>query len=115
MPSVFWTQLSVACYARDQPGPLDRLRVVRVGAGARWPSCPGLLFLYTETMAGSISVNKKSIGRPKKKGGVYPVIAVRLSPNVLDAVETWAHRQGDKPGRSEAIRRLVEIGLRARN
>src|SRR5215471_7420434 len=28
----------------------------------------------------SISVNKKSRGQPKKKGGVYPVSAVRLAP-----------------------------------
>ena len=27
------------------------------------------------------------------------------------AVDTWATKQGDEPGRSEAIRRLVELGL----
>ncbi|MHC2257158.1 hypothetical protein ACVILK_006850 [Bradyrhizobium embrapense] len=30
---------------------------------------------------------------------------------LIAAVETWATQQDDKPGRSEAIRRLVEIGL----
>jgi hypothetical protein len=29
-------------------------------------------------------------------------------------VDKWASRQDDKPGRSEAIRRLVELGLKAR-
>ena len=60
-------------------------------------------------MKKSISVNKKSRGRPKKKGGVHPVTAVRLSPEA--GVDQWATRQDDKPSRSEAIRRLVELGL----
>ena len=64
-------------------------------------------------MKKAISVNKKSRGRPKKKGGVHPVTALRLSPEVGTAVDHWAARQDDKPSRSEAIRRLVEIGLRA--
>jgi hypothetical protein len=29
-------------------------------------------------------------------------------------LDAWAARQDDKPGRSEAIRRLVEIGLKAK-
>lgn len=62
-------------------------------------------------MKKSISVNKKSRGRPKKKGGVHPVTAVRLSPEIGTAVDQWATRQDDEPSRSEAIRRLVEIGL----
>jgi hypothetical protein len=60
-------------------------------------------------MKKSISVNKKSRGRPKKKGGVYPVSAVRLSPEIGAAVDDWAAT--NEVGRSEAIRRLVEIGL----
>jgi hypothetical protein len=62
-------------------------------------------------MKKSISVNKKSRGRPKKKGGVHPVSAVRLSPELGDAVDRWAGAQADTPTRSEAIRRLVELGL----
>jgi hypothetical protein len=30
-------------------------------------------------------------------------------------VNAWAARQGDTPGRSEAIRRLVEIGIRVKD
>jgi len=41
-------------------------------------------------MKKSISVNRKSRGRPKKKGGVHPVTAVRLSPEV----GTAAHHYG---------------------
>jgi hypothetical protein len=65
-------------------------------------------------MKKSISVNKKSRGRPKKAGGVYPVTAVRLPPELGIAVDKWADSQDDAPTRSEAIRRLVEIGLRAK-
>jgi hypothetical protein len=62
-------------------------------------------------MKKSISVNKKSRGRPKKKGGVYPVTAVRLPPALGAEVDKWAHSEADAPTRSEAIRRLVELGL----
>jgi len=65
-------------------------------------------------MKKSISVNKKPIGRPKKRGGVYPVSAVRLPPEISAGVDAWAARQPDEPGRSEAIRRLVELGLKAK-
>jgi hypothetical protein len=64
-------------------------------------------------MQKSISVNKK-VGRPKKKGGVHPVSAVRLPPETSAAVDAWAAKQDDNPGRSESIRRLVEIGLKAK-
>jgi len=65
-------------------------------------------------MKKSISVNRKSRGRPKKKGGVYPVTAVRLSPAIGGEVDKWASSQSDLPTRSEAIRRLVELGLKAK-
>lgn len=65
-------------------------------------------------MKKSISVNKKPVGRPKKKGGVYPVSAVRLPPETAKAVDDWASKQIDDPNRSEAIRRLVELGLKAK-
>jgi hypothetical protein len=63
-------------------------------------------------MKKSISANKKAIGRPKKKGGVHPVSAVRLPPELSGSVDAWAASQDGQPGRSEAIRRLVELGLK---
>jgi metal-responsive CopG/Arc/MetJ family transcriptional regulator len=39
------------------------------------------------------------------------VTAIRLSPDLRATVDAWAEKQDDKPGRSEAIRRLVELGL----
>jgi hypothetical protein len=65
-------------------------------------------------MKRSIYVNKKSRGRPKKKGGVYPVTAVRLAPALGAEVDKWAGLQADAPTRSEAIRRLVELGLKVK-
>jgi len=64
-------------------------------------------------MKKSVSVNKKSRGRPRKVGGVYPVTAVRLPPELGPAVDKWAVSQDGAPTRSEAIRRLVEMALQA--
>jgi hypothetical protein len=61
-------------------------------------------------MKKSISVNKKSRGRPKKAGGVDPVSAVRLSADVTKQVDLWGEKR--KMSRSEAIRRLVETALK---
>jgi hypothetical protein len=39
---------------------------------------------------------------------------MRLSDEFIATVDAWAARQDDSPTRSEAIRRLVELGLRAK-
>jgi alkanesulfonate monooxygenase SsuD/methylene tetrahydromethanopterin reductase-like flavin-dependent oxidoreductase (luciferase family) len=51
-------------------------------------------------------------GRPAT--GKDPVRAIRLSDEFLEKVDGWAAQQTDRPGRSEAIRRLVELGLKVR-
>jgi len=59
-------------------------------------------------------VPKKRRGRPFT--GVDnrdPVTAIRLSSEFRAAVDAWAKSQNDKPPRSEAIRRLVQLGLAA--
>jgi metal-responsive CopG/Arc/MetJ family transcriptional regulator len=38
------------------------------------------------------------------------VRSIRLSDDFVAKLDAWAANQNDKPGRSEAIRRLVEIG-----
>ncbi len=40
--------------------------------------------------------------------------AIRLSKELRETVDKWAAKQDDEPGRSEAIRRLVEIGLKGK-
>jgi hypothetical protein len=57
----------------------------------------------------SAKVEKKR-GRPAT--GRDPVTAIRLSRELRKTIDAWATRQEDKPARSEAIRRLVERGLR---
>jgi hypothetical protein len=52
---------------------------------------------------------KKKRGRPAT--GRDPVSAIRLSFGLRSAIESWAKQQDDKPSRSEAIRRLIEIAL----
>ena len=52
---------------------------------------------------------RKRPGRPAT--GQDPVTAIRLSKEMRAAVDAWAAAQDDEPGRSEAIRRLVELGL----
>jgi hypothetical protein len=48
-------------------------------------------------------------GRPAT--GKTPTIALRATDEFRDTVERWAAKQSDKPTLSEAIRRLVELGL----
>jgi hypothetical protein len=57
-------------------------------------------------------VPKKGRGRPAT--GRDPVTAIRLSKELRETVDAWAAQQDDEPGRSEAIRRLVELGLKAK-
>jgi hypothetical protein len=58
------------------------------------------------------NVVRKRPGRPAT--GQDPVTAIRLSKEMRAAVDTWAAKQADEPGRSEAIRRLVELGLKTK-
>jgi hypothetical protein len=55
---------------------------------------------------------------PKKRGrpatGNDPVRAFRMSDEFMATVDAWAAKQDDKPSRAEAIRRLVELGLKAK-
>lgn len=52
---------------------------------------------------------KKGRGRPAT--GRDPVTALRLPPALTTSIDLWASQQDDKPNRSEALRRLVELGL----
>jgi hypothetical protein len=62
------------------------------------------------------SINKAT---PKRRGrpatGKAPTRTIRLSDEFMAKVDDWTAQQPDKPGRSEAIRRLVELGLTAPN
>jgi hypothetical protein len=67
---------------------------------------------YTKKMAAESTKKVK----PKKRGrpatGRDPIMALRMPPALRERVEEWALRQFDKPSRSEALRRLVEMALK---
>lgn len=41
-------------------------------------------------------------------------VMVRIQPDMAKQLDDWRRKQDDLPGRPEAIRRLLEIGLRGR-
>ena len=42
------------------------------------------------------------------------MVGARFPPALTEAVDTWAAKQDGNVSRAEAIRRLVEIGLKAK-
>jgi Ribbon-helix-helix protein, copG family len=60
------------------------------------------------------AVGGKRLGSGRKPTGTDPARTIRLSDEFLAKVDAWAAAQDDNPSRSEAIRRLVELGLRAK-
>ena len=57
----------------------------------------------------SVTVRKKARAAPPTGKGTLS--GLRLAPATLARVDRWAATQQDDPSRSEAIRRLVELGL----
>jgi hypothetical protein len=41
-------------------------------------------------------------------------VMVRVQPDMAKQLDDWRRHQTDLPGRPEAIRRLVELGLKAK-
>jgi hypothetical protein len=75
----------------------------------------GLILGYPIFMMKSIrDIPNKKRGRPST-GGRREGILVRLEPEQLAGLDTWAERQDGPTSRPEAIRRLVEIGLNAKS
>jgi Arc/MetJ-type ribon-helix-helix transcriptional regulator len=60
----------------------------------------------------SIKVKPKRRGRGRPATGKEPSVGVRLPPEMIKQIDTWAKREG-VASRSEAIRRLVEPSLHA--
>jgi hypothetical protein len=74
---------------------------------------PGLLLRYREFMAKSIrDIAKRTAGRPKTTGPGTGILVKMHDPH-LGAIDAWIGKQKE-PGltRPEAIRRLVELGLK---
>jgi hypothetical protein len=54
-------------------------------------------------------VKQKVMGRPRT--GITPLMGFRADPVIRASIVRWAEKQPDVPTLSEAIRRLVELGL----
>mgnify|MGYP001555010134 CR=1 FL=1 len=57
-----------------------------------------------------INASKKRRGRPATGQGTQ--VVVRMQPAALAKLDAWAAKQDGEPSRPEAIRRLVEKGLK---
>jgi hypothetical protein len=57
---------------------------------------------------------KKRLGRPPTGHRFRETIPVRLTPEASDAIDTWIARQPKPMSRSEAIRTLIDRGLKRR-
>jgi hypothetical protein len=69
---------------------------------------------YTSMSKSSGVIHKiKRFQIPKAAEGKTPVFSVRLPEETRHALDKWAAAQEDRPGRGEAIRRLVEQALEA--
>ena len=76
---------------------------------------PGtLLVWYYQNMRKSRVVLPKPNKGGRPATGREPVRTMRLSDEFIAKVDAWAEKQDDHPGRTEAIRRLVELGLRVK-
>jgi len=77
------------------------------------PACGASDLMLTKNMVRSTPRKRKRRGRPRT--GVRPMVGVRVSNETRAAVKRWAEMQVDKPTLSEALRRLIDIGLRSLN
>jgi hypothetical protein len=57
-------------------------------------------------------VKQKVMGRPPT--GIRPLMGFRADPAIRASIVRWAENQPDTPSLSEAIRRLVELGLKSK-
>ena len=69
----------------------------------------GLFLCKTKSMKRVKTVKQKVMGRPRT--GIRPLMGFRADPATRASIVRWAENQPDRPTLSEAIRRLVEVGL----
>jgi hypothetical protein len=67
------------------------------------------VLIYVDT---SKTVKQKVMGRPAT--GIKPLMGFRADPAIRASIIRWAENQSDTPSLSEAIRRLVELGLKGK-
>jgi hypothetical protein len=100
----------VACYARSQLGSCGlSLSWLGLEPGRKLIPSPRLAFMLNRNMKKAISAKQKIRGRPAT--GVTPMLGFRASDKLRAEIVRWAEFQPDTPKLSEAVRRLVEMGL----
>jgi len=57
------------------------------------------------------NIKNSKRGRPPVES---EAVTVRIAVDALQIIDDWRRKQADLPGRPEAIRRLVELGLKAK-
>jgi hypothetical protein len=62
-------------------------------------------------MPSIVDNKKKKRGRGRPRTGIGKPVGLRLYPELEQQIDTWASKQPDRPGRPEAIRRLIEFAL----
>jgi hypothetical protein len=83
-------------------------------AGAKDNESTAVYFRYTKNVAESRKpVLPRKRGRPAT--GRDPLVTFRLPAEAIAAIEAWSRQLPDKPSRSEALRRLVDLGMKAAN
>src|SRR5215211_6673291 len=83
-----------------------------VRAGQKFTASTWLAFTLYAIMAKSpVSVKRKKPGRPAT--GTEPLYGIRLADGLMKQIMDWAKSQGAT--RSVAIRRLIELGLKAKS
>jgi hypothetical protein len=66
-------------------------------------------------MKKSINDNRKVTARRGRPAtGTAPLVGVRMTPELQARIKAWADKQKDEPPLATAIRRLVELGLKAK-
>jgi hypothetical protein len=61
------------------------------------------------------NASRVNVNTPKKRAAVTgELVGVRIQPDMAKALDDWRRKQDDLPGRPEAIRRLVELALKAK-
>jgi hypothetical protein len=95
-------------------GHLIELLVVGLEPGRKLALPLGLLLGYPIFMVKSIKdTPKKRRGRPST-GGRRKGVMVRLKPAQFDELDIWIKKRAPAMSRPEAIRRLVELGLKVK-
>jgi hypothetical protein len=63
-------------------------------------------------------MTKQTLITQKPRGpaptGKGELVGVRVQPDIAARIDKWASRCDDAPSRPEAIRRLVELGLKTK-